>query len=84
MVREAKGRVAAPARSHMNGSLPFEKTIEQRTGTMPLALNKSNWCSKGQVELEAYESYYTKSGWVLPPPPPASTPPPPKKKNEEE
>ncbi len=29
--------VAALVRSHMNGSLPFEKTIEQTTGTMPLA-----------------------------------------------
>ena len=33
------GDVAALARSHMNGSLPFEKTIEQTIWTIPLAPN---------------------------------------------
>ena len=33
------GDVAALARSHMNGSLPFEKTIEQTIRTIPLAPN---------------------------------------------
>ena len=31
------GRVAALARSRMNDSPPFEKTIKQTTGTMPAA-----------------------------------------------
>ena len=30
-------RVATFTRSCMNGSLPFKRTIEQATGTMPLA-----------------------------------------------
>ena len=30
------GRIAALVRSHMNGLLPFERTIEQTTETMPL------------------------------------------------
>ena len=34
------GDVAALVRSHMNGLLPFERTIEQTTETMPLALEK--------------------------------------------
>ena len=29
------GQVAALARSHMNGSKPFERTIEQTTETIP-------------------------------------------------
>ena len=33
------GRVAALARSHLNGLLPIERIIEQTTGTMPLAPN---------------------------------------------
>ena len=32
------GHVATLVRSHMNGLLPFENTIEQKTETMPLAL----------------------------------------------
>ena len=32
-----KGWVAAFAKSHKNGSLFFERTIEQTTGTVPLA-----------------------------------------------
>ena len=31
------GAVAALVRSHMNGLLPFERTKEQTTETMPLA-----------------------------------------------
>ncbi len=31
------GQVAALAGSHMNGSLPFKRTIEQTTGAMPLS-----------------------------------------------
>ncbi len=36
---DRRGRVGALARSHMNGSLPFKRTKEQTTGTMPLAPN---------------------------------------------
>ena len=35
-----KGDVAALVMSHMNGLLPFERTIEQTTETMPLALKQ--------------------------------------------
>ena len=35
--RVLMGRVAALARSHINGTLTFERTIEQTTGTMFLA-----------------------------------------------
>ena len=34
------GHVAALAKSHMNGLKPFERTIEQTTETMPLALKQ--------------------------------------------
>ncbi len=44
----------------MNGLLPFERTIEQTTGTMPLARqNNSNCYTRGPVELQAYKSSYT-------------------------
>jgi len=33
-----RGWVAVLARSHTNGSIPLERTIEQTTETMPLAL----------------------------------------------
>lgn len=33
-----RGQVAALAGSHMNGLLPFKRTIEQKTGTMPIAV----------------------------------------------
>jgi len=32
--------VAALVRSHMNGLIPFERTTEQTTETMPLALKQ--------------------------------------------
>ena len=44
-------RVAPLARFHMNGPLLFKRTIEQKTGTIPLAPKT--------VELEAYETCYT-------------------------
>ena len=38
--QESAGDVAALVRSQMNGSIPFERTIKQRTETMPLAPKK--------------------------------------------
>ena len=35
-----KDQVAALARSHLNGLIPFEKAIEQMKETMPLALKQ--------------------------------------------
>ena len=49
-----RDQVAHLARSHMNGSLPFERTIEQSTGTMPIA--PDTVVSRRPVELQAYES----------------------------
>ena len=34
------GDVAALISSHMNGLIPFERTVEQTTETMPLALKQ--------------------------------------------
>ena len=45
-------RVSALARSRMIGSLPFERTIEQTTGTMPLAPN-----TIAAVTLEDQKNY---------------------------
>jgi len=36
------GLVVVLARSHMNGSTPFDRTIEQTTETMLLAKNNNN------------------------------------------
>ena len=47
----------------MNGSLPFEGTIEQTTGTMPLATKTIATATLRTVEdqqnFQAYESCYT-------------------------
>ena len=37
---QKSGDVAALVRSHMNGLQPFEKTVERKTETMPLALKQ--------------------------------------------
>ena len=42
-------RTAALVRSHMNGWLPFESTIEQTTEAMPLSLKQLNSCCNDET-----------------------------------
>jgi len=39
-ITKKRGRFAALTRSHINGLIPFERTIEQTTETMSLALKQ--------------------------------------------
>ncbi len=49
-------------RSNMNGSLPFDRTIEQTTESMPLTPeNNSNCHTSRPVELQAYKSCWRSS-----------------------
>lgn len=54
--------VTALPRSHMNVSLPFEETIGQTTGTMPLALypvQKTQLLHYTYTRVQAYEGSYS-------------------------